>query len=38
MALPVSEIGQISRNPLVFTLQPHVKKLPIDPCFSFDIL
>ena len=37
MALPVSEIGQMFGTPLGFTLQPHVKILPIDPYFSFDI-
>ena len=38
LALPVSEIGQIFRTLLGFSLQPHVKMLPIDPYFSFDIL
>ena len=38
LALPVSEIGQIFGTPLGFTLQPHVKILPTDPYFSFDVL
>ena len=38
LALPVSEIGQIFGTLLGFTLQPHVKILPIDPYFAFDIL
>ena len=31
LALPVSEIVKIFGTPLGFTLQPHVKMLPIDP-------
>ena len=37
-ALPVSEIGHIFGTLLSFTLQPHVKFLPIDPYFSFNML
>ena len=33
LALPISEIGHIFRTPLEFTLQPHIKILPIDPYF-----
>ena len=38
LAPPVSEIGKLFGTLLCFTLQPHVKILPIDPYFSFDIL
>ena len=38
LALPVSEIGQISGTPLGFTLQLNVKILSIEPYFPFDIL